>query len=253
MYQKEENSVLFSLGNLRTLAMAPGSGVTTPHIPGDSTKMLDISRLAPALNLNRGASVGPSTLMGPRLAVSFPRWIIPVCIGFGTLLICIAILSLAIIYNKPTTKKLNSASVTTVEKRPLMTPPQPPAVTTHALKVAPLEQVDQRAVQQPDPGTADKPRKGVKDLNVDKSLPAAKPRKLFSKKKRRAYRRWQKRKALLKRRRARRMRAKAAKRRRAKRARLARAKRSRRDPASRSTKRRGSSKASEVDDLLTGF
>ncbi len=250
MYHKEENSVLFSLSHLQTLATASGLGGTSPNIPGDATKMLDIRRLSPALGSHNVAAVSPTLLMGPRQAVNVRNWIIPLCIGFGTLIICITILSLALVYNEPEGEQVRLASVATVDQ-PLTAEPAKPLPVP--VVVQPLKK--EALAPQVAPKTAEKPLRSVNDLIVKKRTSApAKAHQRASKKKIRAYRKWKKRRAALrKRRRARRKRAKAAKRRRKKRTRLARAKLARRDRTTRSTKRRGPSKHSELDDLLTGL
>ncbi len=248
MYHKEENSVLFSLSHLQTLATASGLGGSSPNAPGDATKMIDIRRLSPALDSNNVATVSPTLLMGSSQTVNVRNWIIPLCIGFGTLIICIAILSLALIYNEPEGGQVRLASVAAVDE-PLTAEPVKPSPVVSQL------QKKEALASQAAPKTAKKPLRSVNDLIVKKRTSSpAKAHQRASKKKIRAYRKWKKRRAArLKRRRARRKRAKAAKRRRKKRTRLARAKLARRDRTTRSTKRRGPSKHSELDDLLTGL
>ena len=103
MYDRNENSVLFSLANLQRLAMAPMSNTplrsVAPASPAQSSQPIETRPIPFPMGNETGqyyaAGFTPALFAAPR--PRWPRWVLPSVIGLGVLSIAVLILSLMVV------------------------------------------------------------------------------------------------------------------------------------------------------------
>ena len=123
MTQRNENSVLFSLGHLQQMAMTSGGGQLSHARPLGSAPVITSS---PSEMPYIAVSLTPATLMSPRS--SWPRWLAPAIFGLGVLFVSFLVLALAVALRTPQSQPVAVPPRTAVKPVAALTPkaPSPP-------------------------------------------------------------------------------------------------------------------------------
>jgi hypothetical protein len=154
MAQHEENSVLFSLAHLKTLATATASPTgfqaVTPSSPEPSLP-LDSLYVAPT-------AIAPSVLLAASPAER-PRWMVPAIAGVGVLFAVFLVLVIVLVTHNPE-PQVSVVAHSTAAKA--VTPAAPPADNASKLASALASAAEEKSSVEPSTPKAKEPRKVAK-------------------------------------------------------------------------------------------